>query len=907
MVSSTAPFPSLIPCRSPILVIASCFEKKDATGSARDKIAERAWKTFVQTKGATETDLDLLLFSSPRHLAHNSHASSSTLPLEETISRLQPPIKQQSKYTSHQAPHLLPPLNQDEFLLNEDEPKSKQQRKQYDHPPSHHSKSKLLNDERRKGTTSSTSSSSSSGRRNSPSSGILLAGEDDNDETDEEADVIIIEGGKNREDPVGRGAAVGQVEDMCLACEGECRCGGAKGATVFVDATSSLESRTAEASGLGGLHNGLKVRITMSSNGSAGPPSTNNTSSSSSSSSRPVPLTSRHTSHIILSEDEDASYSPRASHTSHQHKKVKLSTSTQSSRASTPVLASGSTPSVSGSTTTKKVTKAKKERPTARSSNSTFDVFSGEGTSYSHGSATGTPPSNLLRRSHSTNGRPLPTPSRSSLRQVLAASLENVPTPQIPIPTFKSPLSHHHKVRYDEEVSDLELDGESEGEEEEEGIEKAEERALRREFQNEGEEEETEDDEEEEQEGEGWDDIRRARRIGTVLSSHRSSTHGNGGGSHRNSRGGSIGINTLETEDEEEEDEDIAITDIPETGGRGVVTWSDYDSIGGDEEEEEERDLERSRERDEEECGEFEDELEELLALSEAVVGPVRDGEYELGEMWFEEISNLGDDESDPDLAEDDLSDDEGGDRTILLVDGWGSTRRWHGSNSSDSSSSDESDEYQVHLGEDEFGDGGGDTTDSLDSDDHIGLVRFGIEVESDSDHSSSAGEGGRDYYDGFPLPTTASLADVQAPTSADLASLPPQYLFFGQGGARPTDLLSLEDDTTRTDATTSHVLDGVNRSLASASKNKGKGRARNLREEEEDLGKPVPRSPAMGIFDKKEIDSGRKDGKAVNVMIDGSDTVAPSPFSKGKNRKKRSRELVSIHLLLEGFLDNLY
>lgn len=742
-------------------------------------------------------------------------------------------------------------------------------------------KSNLLNDERRKGTTSSTSSSSSSGR-NSLGSGVLRAGEDDNDETDDEDEIIIVEGGKTQNGAaVGIGAAVGEVEDMCLACEGECRCGGAKGATVFVDATSSLESRTAEASGLvntGGLHNGLKVRITMSSNGSAGPLSTNN--SPSSSSSRP--------SHIILSEDEDASYSPRA----HHNKKVKNSNSAQASRASTPTLASGATPSASGSTTTKKVTKSKKERP-ARS-NSTFDVFSGEGTSYSHasGSTNTSTTSNLLRRSHSNNGRPLPTPSRSSLRQVLAASMEDVSTAPLPIPTFKSPLSHH-KVRYDEEVSDLELDGESEGEEEEEGIEKAEERALRREFQNEGEDEETEDDEED-HEGEGWDEIRRAKRIGTVVSSSHK-----GGGSHRNSRGGSIGVNTMETEDEEEEDDDIAITDIPETGGRGVVTWSDYDSIGGDEEEDEERDLERSRERDEDECGEFEDELEELLALSEAVVGPVRDGEYELGEMWFEEISNLGDDESDPDLAEDDPSDDDGGDSTILLVDGWGSTRRWHGSNSSDSSSSDGSDDYQMHLGEDEFGDGGGDTTDSLDSDDHIGLVRFGIEVESDSDHSSSAGEGGRDYYDGFPLPMTASLADVQAPTSADLAALPPQYLLFGQGGARPTDLLSLEEDTTRAkSSTTSHVLEGVNRSLASASRNKGKGRAKNLREEDEDLGKPVPRSPAMGIFDKKEVDSGRKDGKAVNVMIDGSDTVAPSPFSKGKNRKKRSRELVSIRLI---------
>lgn len=413
------------------------------------------------------------------------------------------------------------------------------------------------------------------------------------------------------------------------------------------------------------------------------------------------------------------------------------------------------------------------------------------------------------------------------------------------------------------DVSDLELE-DSEGDE---GIERAEEKALREEFEmgDEGSSSGEDDDDLTDWEEMELAATKQAKREGSVVAV--------------------------------DEDEDVTVTDIPASGGRGVVTWSDYDSIneeGDDSEDREEGERERNEDdEDDDVAGEFEDELEELLAISEAVVGPVRDDEFELGEMWFEEISNLGDDETDSADEESGDEEEEGG-QTLVIVDAWGGVPFRHVDESGSSGDDDESDfDDQMNYDSED----GGDTTDSLDSDDHVGLVRFGIEVDTDSS-SESDSDGGEFYR--F-APGTASLADVQAPTSADLASLP-QYLFTGADSLGMTiNLQGLDDDPERGIreaaegygfGATDNGIRVVDGQISAPAKGKGKARIQDIREEDEagteSDGVGGMKSPAMGCFGP--ADSGR--AAELTVVIDGSDNVAPSPFSsKVKKGKKRGRQ----------------
>lgn len=460
-----------------------------------------------------------------------------------------------------------------------------------------------------------------------------------------------------------------------------------------------------------------------------------------------------------------------------------------------------------------------------------------------------------------------------SLRQVLAASIRDtvfseMRDPSPPPPVFVPAPTHGRRVKERlEDVSDLELDSSGSGSEGEDAIERAEERALREEFerearfqrdQDEGAEVEDEDEDEEISSGadlsefDEEDEGREARA--------------------RKARGGREG-SSVEQAESDAEDEDMEFG-----GGRGVVTWSDYGSVRDDGDDEE----------DDDPAGEFENELEELLALSEAVVGPIRNDEYELGEMWFEEISNQGDDEDDSGDESGSDDDDDGEETIIITIDegsAWHHERR-HGSPSSEDSA--EYDDDDMEWSSQGDGEDGGDTTDSLDSDDHVGLVRFGIEVDSDDDSSSSASESD---YPHLP-PGTASLADVQAPTLADLASLP-QYLFahVSSGVVDGVDVMLLDDDA-RDLHTDQSILDGVNRALL-----KGKGRAPRIPdidvEEEGSSDHPTTterrRSPAMGVFGTK--DTGRT--AELVVVIDESNTLAPSPFSKLKRSRRHGRHLL--------------
>ena len=474
-----------------------------------------------------------------------------------------------------------------------------------------------------------------------------------------------------------------------------------------------------------------------------------------------------------------------------------------------------------------------------------------------------------------SNTRSLPTPSRSSLRQVLAASVRDVTESRGTSPALS--VQEEKRVYSSDDDSDLSEPGpDSEGDEDD-AIERSEEQALREEFEKGntsrsgvGEDSSDEDDLSdlsEDDNDEGWE-VRERERAEDRLRTEADSLHVlHNYNYHREASYADASF------EEEEIDLNAMVNDIPETGGRGVVTWSDYDSVESEIEE-----------------GEFEVELEELLALSEAVVGPVREDEYELGEMWFEEMSNQGDDESGS--AEEDSEVEDDGDSTMIAKQGWGKSSC--GSASGGSTDSDDTEGYENYDEEN------GDTTDSLDSDDHVGLIRFGIEVDdSDStlDGFSSENGGGEIIY--RHAPGTASLADVQPPTSADLASLP-QYLFSGftRDGAAVGMMLNLQELADDPENAINHTVDGlgvgretavgilagVNRSLA-----KGKGRAREIIEDETE-GEGPGGPPAMGSFIPKE----KGKGTELSLVIDGSDTVAPSPFSKIKKGKKRPRDFVS-------------
>lgn len=628
----------------------------------------------------------------------------------------------------------------------------------------------------------------------------------DDDETDDDEDAVR---GAAEQDSV--------VEDLCLSCRGACRCGGATGA---------------------GLPPRLEVHLV------AVPPVAQSKTRSAHLPASHVPpkYTQRSLSpQSLLVLDDDDDDEP-------EFRPAKRSRPSPKNRPATRRAIGASTSEVIGTP----------KKPRTRASRAAVQ----DATFPSVSASTRKDP--VVTKATSVSPRkgaprPLPTPSRSSLRQILAQSVRDVSESRGSSPALSVQEGKKRSSESDDDLSNLDID--SEGEEE---IERSEERQLREDFERDGfsglgtgvesSDEDDLSDLSEVDRAEGWEERARGRE-----EDRRRTTKGEYSTVKKNRhahREASFGFD----ESMEFDEDDLApirlvhTDDIPPTGGRGVVTWSDYDSVDNSDAEDE--------------GGEFEDELEELLALSEAVVGPVREDEYELGEMWFEEISNEGDDESGS-------GDSEGGDGdTTVIVEGWGKSSCGSGSDSSDS---DDTEGYEYFDEED-----GGDTTDSLDSDDHIGLIRFGIEVDSDSTAAGYSSDNGLEsiyYPSGF-----TSLADVQAPTTADLASLP-QYLF---SGPVHDDLPVSVDKSNGMPPPELHSSDPALLEVVPRSQLKGKGRAHQSENLDESLLESGGR-PSMGSFMPKE--SGR--GSELSVVIDGSDAVAPSPFSKVKKGKKRSRDLV--------------
>lgn len=752
-----------------------------------------------------------------------------------------------SKYNPTSFPSQVLALSDDDELTEEDEP--------FQPPPpprrKHHSPSAHP-------PSASTSfrpvdivPGGSSHAKTHPRTGHAKSSIIDNDATDEDDDLSIIYAPSASSSVAKTAAEIiaqGQIEDVCLVCPGTCHCGG-------------------------GVSTGrsLKIKLTLS-NPIAG--------SSSSTGLPPLPIKA-----YSRTRSPSTSLPP-------PHKKHKSSNDSANS---------------------KKLTDKKMTRKKSSLSSSLDPSFS---TSSHRKKVVATSPTTIRR-----SDRPIPTPARSSLRQVIAASVRDFSESES---RGNSPAISRRTSFASGSGSDLtEQEDENPDSEGEDQIEKAEEKALIEEFErgstgteardeSSTSEEEIFSDSSEVDFETGWEERARERAedrlrtnpffrddTGDGFSSSGFQSHGPGS----RPRDHSIGAASVDLDLDVEE---LDLSLLPPTGGRGVVTWSDYDSVEDSE--------------IDEDAGEFEDELGQLLALSEAVVGPVQP-EYMMGEMWFEELSNQGDDESGSAVGD---SDDDG-DKTLTLVDGFHLAVGDSSEDSSDEDDDDEDDSDGYQYGNDFDGDDG-DTTDSLDSDDHVGLVRFGIEVDTDSSDDSASDETA--HLSRRLPPGTASLADVQAPTCADLAALPgTRYLLssnMGQddGVEMMIDLHDLDASPERAilqaaaglgvgKATAARILEGVDRAWLqqgypqSATKRSATA-TRKRPHADEDSASSTAGGPAMGSFVPKVKVKGKGKGKAIELshVIDGSDTMAPSPFAKLKG-KKRASQLVSLLVFPEPNFSN--
>ncbi|KAM0751535.1 hypothetical protein T439DRAFT_212462 [Meredithblackwellia eburnea MCA 4105] len=772
-----------------------------------------------------------------------------------------------------------PPLFDDD----EDNQQHQKQKQQRQKPPKHGALPPSS-------ASAAAGSKNSLGGRNSQAFAMDEDDEEEDDETDEDDSFgppSSKAGGQHLKKKLRlKSSSVGKngqdVEDLCAGCRGQCVCGGARGASVFQSLGGAGSANPPQMpfgsamtlpTAAGGLP--LKVKLSMGSTGLPSP-------------SPPPPS---------LAEKEKKR--------SHKKKLVSLNPAT----STVP-----NAPSKPGAVKKGIIS----EPPLA--------VRRGRPRKHEIEPAGASPSSRSSSNNSDKAHAPLTTPSRMSLRQVLAASIkeaeqlserENSPSVSN-IPEFvdasslQKKKSKQEKKRKAEEkrrkeqreqskykenlddVSELDLDSEMDGElddeddddddsgsedgsEGENAIERREEAALRKEFEKAAAAaaamaySDAEDDDETESDDDSVDSF---DEDGDLSSSFAEEDEGREARRRRARSANSSFENSEEDGETYEED--------PETfgGGRGVVTWSDYgDASDEDEDDDDDEDMNGDAELVEvkvngtkskhpETAGEFEDELEELLALSEAVVGPVRDGEYEFGEMWFEEVSNAGDDEGVSDGEGDSYTDH---DETIIIVDGTGWHHERRESTDESAGDSDATEEGEMDWTSQSEGDiyGGdnindGDTTDSLDSE--ADLVRFGIEVDSEAETSSTSESEDPTSTVVDSHPSFLALKDVQAPTLAEIASgairnvvTPGAYL----GSQQFSEGNNVEDEETADDEDED--------------------------EEEEDFPRKR-RSPAMGLFGTRH---GRKRAAELVVVIDESNTVAPSPFSQLKRGKKRGRHLL--------------
>lgn len=355
-------------------------------------------------------------------------------------------------------------------------------------------------------------------------------------------------------------------------------------------------------------------------------------------------------------------------------------------------------------------------------------------------------------------------------------------------------------------------------------------------------------------------------------------------------------------------DSDVAVTDLPPGNGFGVVTWSDYDSFGTDDDDDDDDDDDRDdlatrmppQESQEDAlaqilladkegiAGEFEAELEQLFALSEAVVGPVRQDEYEAGDMWFEALSDgdgsTADDEIDEGL-EDDIDAEMifGEDGELKRLFGSRKKRRYSAVDSSagetdfeDDQATESGDEEDVelvrvgvHLDAEEKRrrqrEGAGGDGEEEDDDDETESVRSEDE-ETDSSCSDT------DIY--RYAPRTGALANLQAPTTADLASL------VIEEPAAPTSSSSSSRPKPPYAPSRHAALSTLEVPTFDHAKGKAKAKVPTFRR----------RLPKMGTFDttERKQQANESDSAPKIVVVGSGDELAPSPFRVPLKKTKR-------------------
>lgn len=331
------------------------------------------------------------------------------------------------------------------------------------------------------------------------------------------------------------------------------------------------------------------------------------------------------------------------------------------------------------------------------------------------------------------------------------------------------------------------------------------------------------------------------------------------------------------------DDSDVAVTHIPVGNGVGVVTWSDYefdDEDDVDEEDQTDDEAEedqlvatlarsnRSEDGDTDRVagGDFEDELEQLFALSEAAAGPINPSEYDFGNVWLEALSGSeggsdGDDESGSDDDSDDSDADMifGPDGELKDSFGWRLADRVPTATSAasvDSGSAPGSARQEDQLLSSVTGVAPvGASTDLSTSEE---------ETLSESTDSSCSDTDIYRY-----APRTGALAAVQAPTSADLASL----------GAGDLSVPPPAKPQTRKGSDRKHKAK-AHSSLASIPERAVQSVCE---------GQPAePRGPVMGCFEPVTRNGDEAPAALKVVIVDESGVPAPSPFAAPVKTRRR-------------------
>lgn len=354
---------------------------------------------------------------------------------------------------------------------------------------------------------------------------------------------------------------------------------------------------------------------------------------------------------------------------------------------------------------------------------------------------------------------------------------------------------------------------------------------------------------------------------------------------HRLSPDADLGDASLFVDDGE--DSDLGVTDIPPGNGIGVVTWSDYDF---DDEEDDDDDADDDDEADQlaaalaeaeadgaaeghTAASDLEDELEQLFALSEAVAGPINPDEYDFGNFWLETVSDADQDGDESDSLD---SDEEGDSDAEMIFGPDGELKRLFGRRRKDHTTlaetrtdeTEESDESSSsERGDHELAQEGATREQRIlpnDADADADEETASSDSES-TDEATDSSCSDTDIY--RYAPQTGALAAVQAPTSAELASLAP----------------AASSATAK-----SHAGKRTGRKCR---RHKAKSTLASIPERAAQSVPPTqpagPKGPVLGSFEPVQRKSAEVQPAMKVVIVDDSGP-APSPFAVPKKTRRR-------------------